>query len=220
MKLTYMAHACFLLEVNDLKIVFDPYKYRSFNGAVGYEPLNLSADLVLLSHHHDDHAGVEEISGKFDVIDKPGEWEYNGVKIKGIRSYHDPEGGKLRGENIVFIVSFSSLSVAHLGDQGFIDPRLVEELAGVDLIMVPIGGTYTLGPKEACEFISQLAVPKTIVPMHYKTRLLGFPIKGLDEFLTVCDKIPSVDLGSSEVRVEDILEKDAKKIVIMKMARA
>ncbi len=220
MKLTYMAHACFLLEVNGLRIVFDPYKYKAFDGAVGYDRLNISADVVLLSHHHDDHAGIEEISGQFDVIDGPGEWEYQGVRIKGIASYHDPEGGRLRGQNTVFVVSTEALSVAHLGDQGFVDPNLIKELADVDLLMVPIGGTYTLGPEEACEFVSKLPAPKTIVPMHYKTARLGFPIKGLDEFLAVCNDVPFIDIGSSQVQVEDILESEGKKIVIMKMAKA
>ncbi len=219
MKLTYMAHACFLLEVNGLQIVFDPYKYHSFSGAVGYDKLNVSADIVLLSHHHDDHAGIEEISGQFDVIDSEGEWEYDGMKIKGVLSYHDPENGKLRGKNTVFIVSTETCSVAHLGDQGVVDANVINELSNVDLVMVPVGGTYTLGPKEACEFITQLKAPKTIVPMHYKTPKLGFPIKGVDEFLTVCSSIPSIEVGSSQVQVEDILEQENKKIVVMKMAK-
>ena len=218
MKLTYLAHACFLLEANGKKVVFDPYKWRAFEGAVGYDRVNVSADVVLLSHHHDDHAGVEEVRGDFQVFDTPGEYEVDGLKIKGIASHHDPEGGRLRGSNVVFVVSDGSRSVAHLGDQGWVDPKLIRELAQVDVVLLPIGGTYTIGPREAMEFVRQLPVPKVFVPMHYKTPKLGFPIKTLDDFLSLVEGIEVVRAGKSELDLSS-LAISGKRIVVLEMAR-
>ena len=97
MKLTYIAHACFKLEIDGLSIIFDPYKTGAFDGAVGYKPIEDKADVVFTSHSHEDHNAVFEVKGSPRLINQPGKYEINGIEIEGIRSFHDPAQGRERG---------------------------------------------------------------------------------------------------------------------------
>ncbi len=215
MVLTYLAHACFKLEVAGKICIFDPYKYRCFNGALGYEKIDERPDIVLVSHQHDDHNGTFELKGDFKVIDAQGDYEIDSIVIRGISSFHDNDLGRQRGRNIVFIVSDGKISVAHLGDQGCIDSNLISELAGVDVVLIPVGGTYTLGPKEATEFINLLKEPKLIIPMHYKTDKLGFPIRPVEDFLKLNSDKKQKELGSAVLDLDQILPVEGKQIVVM-----
>lgn len=216
MKLTYIAHACFKLETGGLRIIFDPYKAGAFGGAVGYRPVNEEADVVLTSHSHEDHNAVSEVKGSPRVINQPEKYNIDGIEITGIKSFHDPNLGRERGENIVFVVKSENISLAHLGDQGFIDDNLIKELSNVDVLLIPIGGTYTLSPSEATEFINKLE-NKLIIPMHYKTKKLDFPIKPLSDFIPLNQDKRLIETRTSVVDLSSYLPVKGNTILILNM---
>ncbi len=223
MLLTYFAHASFKLSTNGVDVIFDPYAPGAFNGMVGYSPINESADIVLVSHRHEDHNAVQEVQGNPKVIDMPFTGKEGPLSIESFVSFHDEKKGSERGENIVFIVrdDVSGITLAHLGDQGCVDRELAKRMQSVDVLLIPIGGTYTLSPETATEFINLLACPKLIVPMHYKTDKIGFPIQPLSAFLDLNQDKRQIKLGRPEVALEDYAGKDGDKnsILILPMAR-
>ena len=135
MKLTWMAHSCFnIILENGTKIVFDP-----FDNTIGYELPVLEADIALISHDHFDHNDVSRLSGDYTLIREAGEYTVGDVKIRGIKTYHDPEQGALRGENVVFIVEAEGIRIAHLGDLGEMpQEEFYKELGKIDILLIPV----------------------------------------------------------------------------------
>ena len=140
---------------------FDPQK-------VGLPYPKIQADLVLSSHDHFDHRYLEAVTGEPFVIGAPGEYEVKDVKVWGFPSFHDAENGSKRGKNTVYLFEAEGLSLCHLGDLGHpLDEKTVEEFEDLDVLFVPVGGTFTIGPSEAAKVVAQLE-PKIIIPMHYR----------------------------------------------------
>jgi L-ascorbate metabolism protein UlaG (beta-lactamase superfamily) len=207
MKITWFGHACFALEMEGKTIVTDP-----FDESVGYPIPNITADVVTESHQHFDHNAHHLVKGNFRVIDSPGTYTVNGIRIKGVETFHDPSHGRERGKNIVFVFEGEGIKVCHLGDLGHVlTPTQVKEIGEVDVLLVPVGGTYTIGPKEAKE-VADLLNAKIIIPMHYKTKYLKFNLLLVDDFLKLFD---------SYERVGNILELFEKpkerKVVVMEV---
>ena len=186
MQLQYLNHASFLIKTKvngkTLQILMDP-----FSPSIGIPFKKTKADLVTISHLHNDHSyleGVSNLKTKLDlnmepfyingddepfVVSKPGDYELRGVRISGIDSYHDDKKGSLRGKNTIFVVESEDISICHLGDLGhLLNDKQVEEIGDVDVLLVPIGGFYTIDPEEAVKVIAQIE-PSYVVPMHYKT---------------------------------------------------
>ncbi len=210
MKITYLAHACFLIETSK-RIITDPYEPGSYSGSVGYAPINESADIVTVSHQHWDHNAVSQVKGNPIVIDAPRQENISGIKIKGIESFHDRSKGSERGKNIIFIIETEGIKLAHFGDQGFVTS---EGLKGLDIILLPVGGVFTIGPQEAKEIVDMIN-PRIVIPMHYKTPKLGFDIKGVDDFLKLNkDKEIEIMDGSSLEITPDILPSKCKVVVL------
>ena len=178
MKLTYHGHSCFTLDFDGYKIVVDP-----FNEVPGYEPYTLEANEILPSHDHFDHNYVEAV--KVTPADRP-----EGLKITEIHSFHDPEGGKLRGENILRIFEYKGLRVMHAGDIGVHPtPEQTELMKNLDVLMIPTGGTFTLNEKESKVFAEEIGA-KVVVPMHYRNGKYGFDvISTLDDFVKLYDHV-------------------------------
>lgn len=187
MDISYLGHSCFRLKGKEATVITDP-----FDAKVGFSLPKLSADIVTISHDHSDHNKPGAISGtarreKPFVIEHPGEYEISGVSVFGIRTFHDASEGSERGENTVFLIQIDGVRVAHLGDLGHpLSERQVEEIGESDVLFLPVGGVYTLDPKEAVEVISQLE-PSIVIPMHYKTsrheeKAFG-KLASVDEFL-------------------------------------
>lgn len=187
MDITYLGHSCFKLRGSRASVVTDPY-----GPMVGWAMSKVSADVVTVSHGHDDHNNVKVVSGtarrdKPFVIDAPGEYEVMGVGVFGVGTYHDEVKGEKRGKNIVYSVLLDEVSVVHLGDLGHeLSQRQVEEINGVDVLLCPVGGHYTIGPSVAAKVISALE-PAIVVPMHYKTtkhdKKAFEKVAGVDDFL-------------------------------------
>lgn len=163
MEISYLGHSSFKIKGKNAVVVTDPYDSHM----VGLKFPKVEADIVTVSHQHADHNFVEVVEGTPVIISGPGEYEVKGVKIIGIISYHDDVSGSKRGKNTIYRIRVDGVSLVHAGDLGHkLDDRTLEMLDDVDILMVPVGGFYSLSASEASELISQLS-PKIIIPMHY-----------------------------------------------------
>lgn len=186
MDIYWLGQACFKLKGKNATVLIDPYD-PEFTGLK--LPKDLSADTVLVTHAHKDHNNSSAVTqtpsgGTPMVFAEPGEYEVSGVVIGGISSFHDESGGSERGLNTIFNLLYDRLNIVHLGDLG--QSRLTEEqvaqIGEVDILLVPVGGVYTINAKTASDIVSQLE-PKIIIPMHYKMEGLKFELEGVEGFL-------------------------------------
>jgi L-ascorbate metabolism protein UlaG (beta-lactamase superfamily) len=179
MLIRWLGHACFLVVTEGGKrIVTDP-----FDGLAGYPPPAVPADIVTVSHQHFDHNAVHVVPGNPEVVRETGEYVFDGVKITGHPSYHDRKRGSQRGANIIFVIEAEGLRVCHLGDLGHrLEDDQVKALGKVDVLMVPVGGYFTIDAADAAAVVEQLA-PPYVLPMHYKTPGMDLPIEPPDRFL-------------------------------------
>jgi len=183
MLLRWHGHACFELVTDDGKvIVFDPHDGYS----IGIKPPKAQADIVLISHDHFDHNAHAIVAKPGATVLKMsvGEHEVDGLKILGVETYHDKVKGKRRGKNVVYRVQVSDIAFVHCGDLGHIpETSTIEKLKPVDIVMIPVGGTFTIEPDEAWSVI-ELMEPAIVVPMHYWIEGINLPLKPVDEFLS------------------------------------
>ena len=200
MRIRWLGHSAFLLTAADgTAIITDPYVPGSFSGAIKYHPIRETADAVTVSHHHQDHDGVSRLAGHPAVFDRTGAFKTGSVSISGFDTFHDTSGGAQRGRNIVFVFETDGLRVCHCGDLGHVlTPQQVGAIGKADVLLVPVGGTFTVDAAAAREVAAQLAARVTI-PMHYKTDKLGFDIAGIDNF--VRGKAHVKHVGAAEVEV-------------------
>jgi len=182
MKVKYYGHAAFLITSNQGKrIITDPYKPGAF-GAMSYGVIPDEADVVLVSHDHDDHNDSGGLPGNPEVVRSPGKQSAHGIEFNGIATFHDSSSGKERGDNIIFTFTLDGTTICHLGDLGHVlSQNEVEAIGAVDLLMIPVGGFYTIDSKEASQVAGQLN-PSIIIPMHFKTGKCEFPITPVEEF--------------------------------------
>lgn len=179
MEIKWLGHSSFLITTNDgTKILTDP-----FDNTIGYNVYTGNADIITVSHDHYDHNYLREVKGTPTLVDKPMTYDLGNIKIHGISSYHDEVKGLKRGSNIIFVIEADGYKLAHLGDLGhLLDFDTINLLNNLDVLFIPIGGNYTIGPKEAVK-LCDILDSKLIIPMHYKTPALNFTIKGLEEFI-------------------------------------
>lgn len=164
MDIVWIGHSSFRIKGKDATIVADPFD----PAMVGLKFPKIQADIVTVSHGHADHNNLSQIEGSPKVVSGPGEYEIKGVSIFGIPSFHDDKKGAERGANTVYVVTIDKLVVCHLGDLGHkLSEEQVGEIGSVDVLIVPVGGTYTLDSAHASEAVSALE-PKVVIPMHYQ----------------------------------------------------
>lgn len=212
MKIEWLGHASFLLELESgLKIVTDPYEPQSYSGAVGYSEINIDADIVTVSHAHFDHAYTKPFS-KAKIITTAGFHKIDSIEIEGFLFFHDKAKGSQRGENIIFIIRAEGLKIGHFGDLGHI-PQNIERLEGLDVVLIPTGGTFTLDGKEASVLIEKIK-PLLVIPMHYKTSKVSFPIEGPETFIKGKENVEVLDV--SRIEIEKEMLKPPTKIVVLK----
>ncbi len=167
MEIKYLGHSSFLIKTKTAKIVTDPYE----SNMVGLKFPKTEADVITVSHQHNDHNQVKNVLGLNGasplVIDMPGEFEKMGVRIFGFQYYHDKAKGGERGENILYKFEAEGISVLHCGDLGIIpEESFLETIGEVDILMVPVGGFYTIDSEEAVQLVKKIE-PSIIIPMHY-----------------------------------------------------
>lgn len=214
MKITWLGHSSFLVESKDgTRVVTDPFEAGSYDGAVGYSPINTHADVVTVSHEHADHNAVETVSGEPEVVRDPEERTIKGIAIRGISTFHDESKGQERGRNNVYVMEIDGVKIGHLGDLGHVlSAKEVADLGSIDVVLAPVGGYYTIGPEEAKRTAEALGA-KIIIPMHYKTDALGFPIQPVDDFLKLMERVERAD--STTVEIDASALEDTAKVVVL-----
>lgn len=184
MKLKWLGHSAFLITANDgTKIITDPYTSGSYDGAVRYKPIKEEVQIVTVSHEHPDHNDTGQFSGKPTIIKGAGEHTVKGLRFFGSQCFHDESKGSERGANTIFTFEVDGIKFCHLGDLGEkLSDETCKNIGPVDVLLVPVGGFYTIDAKTAAEVV-RLLNPRVVIPMHYKTKALGFPIAPVDDFL-------------------------------------
>jgi L-ascorbate metabolism protein UlaG (beta-lactamase superfamily) len=178
MEITWLGHACFRLKGSQATVITDPYPPD-----LGYSLGKQTARVVTVSHQHPGHSYIAGIGGEPKVIKGPGEYEIGGILVIGMPTFHDGDGGKQRGKNIVYLIEVDEVAICHLGDLGHVlTTQQVEEIGNVDVLLVPVGGVSTINASMAAEVVRQLE-PKIVVPMHYKTEALKRELEPVDRFL-------------------------------------
>jgi L-ascorbate metabolism protein UlaG (beta-lactamase superfamily) len=191
MKIQWFGQSCFCVTAkNGTKIVTDPYS-KKFGKLAGFRLPELDANIVTVSHDHDDHNNVGAIKGDFVHLKDPGAFLQEDIGIKGVQTFHDDVAGKKRGKNIVYNFRIDGLNVCHCGDLGhLLSPEQIKEIGNVDILLLPMGGRAVLDASGATEVMKQLN-PTIVIPMHYRTKsmgFLGFIFGTVDTFITVSKK--------------------------------
>jgi L-ascorbate metabolism protein UlaG (beta-lactamase superfamily) len=204
MKIQWLGHACFLLTSDSgTRIITDPYTPGAFG--LDYAPVAAEADIVTVSHEHADHNDVAGVKGKPQIVRGVGTHEAKGIRFKGVAAYHDPSTGSQRGENTIFCFAVDGVNVCHAGDLGHdLDDRIVAETGPVDVLLVPVGGNFTIDAAVANRVCDKLK-PKLIIPMHFQNdRCPNFPVTSVDDFVTLRSSVKRLDASEVVVRKEEL----------------
>ena len=212
MKIKYLGHASFMITSDTgIKILTDPYVT---GGILSYGEIEESADIVTVSHNHGDHNNVAAVRGNPEVV--RGVTKIRGIEFKGTPTYHDDAGGKLRGNNTILCFEVDGATVCHLGDLGHqLSDKQIAELGRIDILLIPVGGFYTIDAKVATEVCNQLK-PKVIIPMHYKNDKCGYPIAGVDGFLQGKEGVSRLDASEVEFKPGELPA--TTQIIVLKSA--
>ncbi|WP_186431179.1 MBL fold metallo-hydrolase [Clostridium sp. BSD9I1] len=170
MKIKWFGQSCFMItSENGIKILMDPYK-----NVLGYKlPEEITADIVATSHDHSDHNHISAVKSSFVHINGTGKFLEHGIEIKGVETFHDKFSGTKKGKNIIYNLKIDGINVCHCGDLGHtLDSNLVKEIGNVDILLLPVGGGFTIDAFDAVNVMKQLK-PTVVVPMHYRTKALG-----------------------------------------------
>jgi len=195
-KIKYLGHASFVITSDaGVKIITDPYETSS---DLTYGEIKESADIVTVSHDHSDHNNVSAVRGNPEMV--RGTKKVKGIEFKGIASYHDDAGGRLRGKNTIFCFEVDGIKVCHLGDLGhLLGAQQVAEVGTVDILLIPVGGFYTIDANVAGQVCNQLK-PKIIIPMHWNYKWSKKEIASVDEFLQGKQGVTRLDASEVEFK--------------------
>jgi L-ascorbate metabolism protein UlaG (beta-lactamase superfamily) len=206
MEITFVGHSCFKIKGDNLTLVIDPYDPK----ALGYKLPKLSADVVLTTHGHADHAHLDGVNDYRLVIETPGEYEVAGTFVTGIKTFHDANEGKDRGPNTIYQIEMDGFNLLHLGDLGHeLQKDTLERLVEIDVLMIPVGGFFTIDAKTAVKVISSIE-PAIVIPMHYKTDDLEDLGEKLDDLKTFLEEMGS---GDNSIKKTDKLKLTSRSSV-------
>ncbi len=218
MLISYLGHSCFKIQTKpkrgekEVIIFLDP-----FDAETGLKPPQGRANIVTVSHHHHDHDFMDKIKGEFFTIDSAGEYSINGINILGLESFHDQEKGEQRGRNNIFIIESEDLKICHLGDLGHeLDEKQIEDIGEVDVLMIPVGGNYTIDAKTAHKIATAIE-PALIIPMHYKVPNLKIDIVDETEFLELFGAQNIAKESRLNLKKKDLKDKE-NNLVLMEIA--
>ena len=163
-EIEWFGQSMFRITSSGVTVVVDPT-----NPQTGYDYSPVTADLVFVTHDHFDHTFLDGVAGKPEVIRKPGEHEAGGLRVQAFHTFHDDAGGAERGPNLIFSWEQENFRIAHFGDLGErLSPSVCDQLGELDILMIPVGGVFTIDGEQAnCQI--EVLEPKIVMPMHYKT---------------------------------------------------
>jgi L-ascorbate metabolism protein UlaG (beta-lactamase superfamily) len=192
MRIKWLGHSCFKITCKTgVRIVTDP-----FDDNVGYKLPSVETDIVTVSHGHYDHNFTDCLSGDYEVVNKVGNFYVKDIPITGVHTFHDDVNGEKRGNNIVYVFEMDGMRLCHLGDIGHVlSPSQVEMIGKVDVLLIPVGGVYTVSVEDALKIV-ELLKPSVIIPMHYKTPALKFNLDAAEGFV---NSFKNVEKLSSQV---------------------
>lgn len=214
MKIEYLGHSSFkLTESTGTSIVCDPY-----DGEVGFEMKKVRADAVTVSHGHYDHNNIKAVDGNPVILDKECRYDLPGVEIDAIKSFHDGQRGKKRGENLIFKFRMDGIDICHLGDLGEdCSAELIDLLLPVNVLLIPVGGTYTIDAEMAKEYVDRI-MPDIVIPMHYKTKECKLDISRVEDFTDLFDG-DSVEEDGSELQLMRSDFDGETKVIVLRRSR-
>lgn len=200
MQVRWLGHSFFLVTSSEgVRMAFDP-----FGETVGYPLREVQADFVFVSHDHFDHNNLKLVQGYEEVFREVGHYEKRGVEIDIFPTYHDEEGGRKRGKNHVVRITVDGISLVHCGDLGAVpDPKDLETWKPVDIVLLPVGGVYTIDARKAQILVKSLN-PRIAVPMHYKTKYLQFELGEVTPFLQGFEAVRHLKGSSFDITKEKL----------------
>jgi L-ascorbate metabolism protein UlaG (beta-lactamase superfamily) len=223
MQIIWKGQSCFQIisqanKNSQIFIVIDP-----FDEQIGLKVPKLQADILLISHSHYDHNNKKAVLPAREgetpfLIEGPGEYEVKGIFVEGIHSWHDEQEGAERGANTIFVIEAEELKICHLGDFGQKEllEEQVEEIGDIDILLIPVGGKYTIDGKGAQKVISQIE-PKIVIPMHYQIPKLKIKLDSLDSFLKVMGVKAVEPQNKLTIKKKDLSELgEGMRIIVLK----
>ncbi len=215
MKIEYLGHSSFkLTESTGTSIVCDPY-----DGSVGFEMNRVSADAVTVSHGHFDHNNTALVDGDPIILDRECSYDLQGVEINAIKSFHDRQRGKMRGENLIFKFRMDGIDVCHLGDLGEdCSSELIDLLLPVNVLLIPVGGNYTIDAEMAKEYVDRI-MPDIVIPMHYKSKNCKLDISRVDDFLSLFDDSCVEEIDGSELELMRSDFDGETKVIVLRRSK-
>lgn len=210
MIITWLGHSYFKIETKNKVIAIDPYSEES----TGLKPPRFKSDILLISHNHEDHNNKKTILGEPFILEGLGEVEIEGIFIEGLSSFHDSSSGKYRGLNTIFNIYAEDLKICFLGDLGEknLKEESLEKVSNTDILLIPIGGNYTIDAEEAVSLVNQID-PKIVIPMHYKIPGLKIKLETEEKFVKAFSKKPEI-LDKLVIRKTQLPQET--KIIILK----
>jgi len=213
MNIQYYGHSCFKVTAKpagrgqeDVNIFLDP-----FDKSIGLRPPQGQSDIVLSSHDHFDHNNVTALKGEPRILDIPGEYSVKGVNIVGLQTKHGADKDVL---NTVFILETEDIKICHLGDVGEeLNEKQLEEINSIDILMIPVGGNFTIDAKKAKEIVKKIE-PKIVIPMHYKMKGTTIKIDDEKKFCNEMGNCPKEKTSKLNIKKKD-LEGKTMDVVIM-----
>src|SRR3989338_6197749 len=215
MNIVWKGQSCFQITASPQKgeqvsIVIDP-----FDESTGLKVPSLPADILLITHDHLDHNNKKAVTNNPFIIDGPGEYERKGVFIEGIPAFHDDKEGKERGLDTIYTIEAEEMRICHLGDFGQkeLTPEQLEKIGDIDILMIPVGGVFTIDAKEASKVIAQIE-PRVVIPMHYSVPKLKIKLDGIEPFLNEMGRKSVEPQEKLLVKKKDLIEEETKIVVL------
>ena len=215
-KIVWAGQSCFEISVSDGKdhsatIVIDPFL------DIGLKMPSFTADVLLTTHDHQDHNNIKAVKGEPFIITGSGEYEVKGVFVKGIDSFHDDVDGKDRGKNTIYTIETENIRFCHLGDFGqkqLTDDQL-EKIGPVDILMIPVGGVYTIDASQAQKIVGQVD-PKIVIPMHFELPKLTVKLDSVEKFLKIMGKNSVESVDKLNIKVSSLPKDGDMSIIVLK----
>ncbi len=214
MKIDFYGHSCFRIKCKDLSILIDPY-----HSNLGLDLPKIKSDVVLVTHNHDDHNNTKLAGKEALIINGPGEYEVKGTFISGQEAFHDNAQGTERGVITMYLIENEKVKIAHLGDLGQkqLSKKQLEFLEGVDVLLIPVGGVYTINAHDAINIINEIE-PRIIIPMHYAVPGLKLPkhLDSIDNFIKEIGLSPE-KLNELKVSKDSLPSSELKLIILNRL---